>query len=103
MLAKRDKTMTERGEYTYADIFSQPESWAKALDVFQAQAQMLTALWQSNNFERVLLTGCGSTYYLAQIGAVLIQQYISVPVQAITASELMLFPQVTLTSSLKTL
>jgi glucosamine--fructose-6-phosphate aminotransferase (isomerizing) len=103
MLVKQDKPMTERGEYTYADIFSQPESWAKARNIFQAQAQTLTALWQSNKFERVLLTGCGSTYYLAQIGAGLIQELTGVNAQAVTASELMLFPQVTLTSSLKTL
>ena len=95
--------MTERGEYTYADIFSQPESWAKALDILQTEVEPLTTLWQEGHFEYVLLTGCGSTYYLAQIGAALIQQYTSVPVQAITASEIMLFPQVTFDSLPRTL
>jgi glutamine---fructose-6-phosphate transaminase (isomerizing) len=95
--------MTERGIYTYADIYSQPAAWAKALAIFQAQAPSLSALWQAGNFERVLLTGCGSTYYLAQIGAALIQELSGVPAQAISATELLLFPQIMLPSALETL
>ena len=29
--------MTNRGEFTYAEIYSQPEVWMAALDVLQAQ------------------------------------------------------------------
>lgn len=95
--------MTQRGQHTYAEIYSQPEIWKQTLEVFRANESALLKLWKSGNFERVLLTGCGSTYYLGQFGADLIQAQTAIPAQAISATELMLFPEAMLQSELKTL
>ncbi|MBN1966580.1 MAG: hypothetical protein JW910_18150, partial [Anaerolineae bacterium] len=57
--------MGERGEYTLAEILSQPTVWQDALAVVKAQAGQLMALWQDGAFDQIIFTGCGSTYYLA--------------------------------------
>jgi glucosamine--fructose-6-phosphate aminotransferase (isomerizing) len=86
--------MTDKGQHTLAEITSQPEIWQDALRVYAEQAQKLRALWDAGRFEQVVLTGCGSTYYAALIGAALIQAQTGVPGRALSASELMLAPQV---------
>lgn len=95
--------MTERGTITLNEIMSQPDIWAQTLDVFAEHAAALTDWWRSEQFEQVILTGCGSTYYLAMIGAELIQAATGVPARAFTASELMLYPETHLASPRKTL
>lgn len=95
--------MIERGEHTLSEIMSQPAIWRDALSVFQSGAQPLIRHWQSEPFDQVILAGCGSTYYLAQIGAALLQEQTGIPARAFTASELMLFPQVNFLQQAKTL
>lgn len=85
--------MTEqRGAHTYSEITSQPGLWGKAVDAFQRQSDALKALWESGGFDRVLFTGCGSTYYLALTGAALFQQLTGVNARAYPASEIALLP-----------
>ncbi len=81
-----------RGQHTLAEIMSQPEIWGDALRVYQEHAVALNSLWKQHAFEEVVLTGCGSTYYAALIGAALIQAQTGVPCRALSASELMLAP-----------
>jgi len=52
--------------HTYAEIISQPQAWQNALDVtapLTAKIQELT-----DKYDRVVFSGCGSTYYLSLAG-----------------------------------
>ncbi len=84
--------MTARGQFTYQEILSQPQAWAAALQELQAQRPALEALWR-NNYNHILFTGCGSTYYLALAAAALTQQLSGLPCRGLPASELWLYPQ----------
>lgn len=82
----------EVGAYSYAEITSQPTVWQHAVTAFQQRASTFQTFYNSRRFDRVLLTGCGSTYYLAQAGAALFQQYVGVNAAAYPASEIALLP-----------
>ena len=81
------------GEHTYAEIKSQPAIWGDALEIFQANAARLGTFWDDNQFDEIIFTGCGSTYYLSLTGASLFQTFVGVPARAFPASELVLFPE----------
>lgn len=80
------------GIHSYTEITSQPHVWAQAVSAFQQQAGALAALWAAGGFDHVLLTGCGSTHYLALAGAALIQQLTGISARAYPASEIALRP-----------
>src|SRR5690606_28602935 len=84
--------MAEIGEHTYSEIMSQPSTWRDALQFFASRSAALEALWRGTPADEVIFTGCGSTYYLSQVGAVLFQQLTGVPAQAYPASELVFYP-----------
>lgn len=84
--------MAEPGIFTFDEIISQPQAWQEALDVLQGQQKILAASWKEGGFDRVLCTGCGSTYYLALAAAALLQELSGLPVRALPASELWLNP-----------
>lgn len=87
----------ERGIYTKTEILSQPEAWADALDVVEkARAALLSLL--TDEFEQVLFTGCGSTYYLSMAAAALFQESTGKIARGVPAGELLLNPQVVLGS-----
>ncbi len=91
------------GEITLSEINSQPQLWAAALDIFGQAADSLRRFWEAGQYEQVLFTGCGSTFYLGVIGANLLQAATGVPARANTASELMLFPAANVALKPKTL
>ncbi len=67
------------GNYTHAEIMSQPEVWAAALDTIQQQEKTIRAFYQEGKYETIVFTGCGSTYYLALAAAALTQQFTKIP------------------------
>ncbi|HET8845793.1 MAG TPA: SIS domain-containing protein, partial [Ktedonobacteraceae bacterium] len=78
--------------HTLDEILTQPQAWQAALDcVSQAQAA-LKKRWLETPFSDILVTGCGSTYYLALATAPLLQQQLGRRARATPASELLLFP-----------
>ena len=82
------------GERTYAEILSQPETWTAALDCFaRGEAALMRLLHDAP--ERVIVTGCGSTYYLALTAARLLR-YAGRDAIAVPASELLLYPDAVL-------
>lgn len=95
--------MTAPGEHTYAEIVSQPAAWSGALDAFSAQAGALRTLFQNRTFERIIATGCGSTHYLSMTAAALLQAATGIPAEARPASEIVLFPDLTLAPRSRTL
>lgn len=82
----------EVGAYSIAEITSQPTVWRQTVTTFQQRAGAFQAFYSSRRFDRILLTGCGSTYYLAQAGAALFQQFVGVNASAYPASEIALMP-----------
>ena len=62
------------GEHTLREIMSQPEVWDEALAAFDPQNQLLQSWLESGAFDHVIVTGCGSTYYLALTAARLLRQ-----------------------------
>jgi glucosamine--fructose-6-phosphate aminotransferase (isomerizing) len=81
----------ENGSYTHQEIFSQPEAWSAALDVLMTQRQNILAV-EAGQYDQVLFTGCGSTYYLSLAAASLAQELTGRPCRAFPASELWLYP-----------
>ncbi len=85
------------GQFTHAEIVSQPEAWEEALAVLLKQKKELAALL-SGNYDQVLFTGCGSTYYLSLAAAALFQELTGRSARAVPGGELLLNPQTVLTA-----
>ena len=77
---------------TYREIKSQTEAWAQAVEVTSA-----LSLPTAGDYDQVLFTGCGSTYYLSLAAAALYQELTGCPARAVPAGELVLNPQTILT------
>ena len=84
--------MTNRGEFTRTEIYSQPKAWQAALDLLTAQQNDITRLWQRGAYDHLLFTGCGSTYFLSLAAAALLQELGGQTARALPASELWLSP-----------
>ncbi len=82
--------MMQRGQYTYNEITTQPEAWADALAAFASMKDVMLAAWQSHKPQQIIVTGCGSTHYLSQTVAELLQRLTAVSTRAYPASELIL-------------
>jgi glucosamine--fructose-6-phosphate aminotransferase (isomerizing) len=72
---------------TYREIKSQPEAWTQAIE-----AARVAKLPKSGDFEQVIFTGCGSTYYLSLAAAALYQELTGRPARAAPGGELLLNP-----------
>lgn len=93
----------EAGAKTFAEIESQPRLWVEALRQFERQADELKRLWSDTAFDEIILTGCGSTYYAGVISAALLQAGTGVTARAVSATELMLFPEMFISANRTTL
>ncbi len=80
------------GQHTLREILSQPDVWAEALAAFDLQDQLLQSLLASGAFDHIIVTGCGSTYYLALTAARLLRRA-GCHAFACPASELLLYPE----------
>jgi glucosamine--fructose-6-phosphate aminotransferase (isomerizing) len=85
----------EQGFFTRNEIFSQPEAWMDALDVVDQKRSEIKALL-STDFDQVVFTGCGSTYYLSMAAAALYQAQTGRLARAVPAGELLLNGESTL-------
>ncbi len=81
-------------DHTYTEIKSQTEAWAQAIDVTRA-----ALLPNAENYEQVIFTGCGSTYYLSLAAAALYQELTGRIARAIPGGELLLNSLIVLTQS----
>jgi glucosamine--fructose-6-phosphate aminotransferase (isomerizing) len=83
--------MNMDAHHTYDEIKSQVPGWTQAIELASA-----APLPDAGDFEQVIFTGCGSTYYLSLSAAALYQQLSGRPARAAPASELLLNPDVVL-------
>jgi glutamine---fructose-6-phosphate transaminase (isomerizing) len=77
------------GQHTYQEIMSQPEAWQRTLE--HLQTLDLSTFYANGNFEEIIFTGCGSTYYLSVAAATLARE-VGIEARALPASELWLYP-----------
>ncbi len=80
--------------YTYHEIKTQTEAWAQALDL-----TCTASLPKAADYEQVLFTGCGSTYYLSLAAAAMYQELTGRPARAVPGSELLLNTPTVLTNA----
>jgi glucosamine--fructose-6-phosphate aminotransferase (isomerizing) len=93
-IAKASAIKTDVYEtHTLQEILTQPDAWRAALQEVQIKQEALKALWNTRAFSEILVTGCGSTHYLSQAVAPLLQQELGIRARAVPASELLLFPE----------
>ena len=79
--------------HTYIEIKSQTTAWAQALEVTSS-----SNLPKAADYDQVVFTGCGSTYYLSMTSAALYQELTGRMARAVPGSELWLNPSVYLTN-----
>jgi len=86
------------GTHTYREITGQADAWAATLAAAEAQADDLRS-WLDQLWAQVVFTGCGSTHYLSLSAAATWQALTGHPARALPASELWLFPDLSLPRS----
>ena len=91
------------GENTQTEILSQPDVWQTALTRLQQQAVSLRTFYREGQYDSLVFTGCGSTYYLALAAATLAQQLTRLPARAVPASEAWLYPDAVYRADSRTL
>ncbi len=74
--------------HTYNEIKSQTDAWAQAIGVTRA-----ASLPMADNYQQVIFTGCGSTYYLSLAAAALYQELTGCAARAVPGGELLLNPK----------
>jgi glucosamine--fructose-6-phosphate aminotransferase (isomerizing) len=88
----------EQISHTLDEILTQSVAWQGALEEVKNRQAALKNIWGENRFSEILVTGCGSTYYLSLAVAPLLQQQLGKRARAVPASELLFFPDTVLSS-----
>ncbi len=78
--------------HTYNEIKSQPQAWAETLDMLARRKDEWLSFFKEGNFDSVILTGCGSMYYMPLAAAVIWQELTKLPTRALPGSEIWLNP-----------
>ena len=77
---------------TIQEILFQPEAWAATLSAFSAQKNEIISFMNKYQDAELILTGCGTSYYLPLTAAALYTKYTGKPARGVPASEIMLYP-----------
>jgi glucosamine--fructose-6-phosphate aminotransferase (isomerizing) len=83
----------ELGQHTKQEILSQPEAWAATLETLHAQVGAVRDFYRAGQYQSMIFTGCGSTYYLSLAAAALLQELTGTPARGLPASEVWLCPR----------
>lgn len=85
------KLTLNRETVTYREILEQPAAWRRALaDARLQSASLASGLGQPLGSSNLVVTGCGSSYYLALATAAQLRIALGRPVAAVPASELLI-------------
>ena len=87
--------ITEQGQHTLSEIFSQPQCWSACLAQLAVSAELRAAVQLARSEAEWIFVGCGTSYYLAQAAASTFN-YLNLPARAVPASDLLLYPALTL-------
>src|SRR5260370_24358392 len=89
--------ITEQGQHTLSEVFSQPQCWNACLAQLAASAEVRAAAQLARPGAEWIFVGCGTSSYLAQAAASPFN-YLRLPARALPASELLMYPALTLQS-----
>src|ERR1700722_20954554 len=87
--------ITEQGQHTLSEINSQPECWRKCLARLNGSPKMTAATKFARPGAEWVFVGCGTSYYLAQAAAASFN-CLNLPARAVPASDLLMYPALTL-------
>ena len=77
---------------TIQEILDQPNAWANTIKAFSNQKNDIIAYLEKYRDAEIVLTGCGTSYYLPLTAAALYTNFTGVKARGVPASEIMLFP-----------
>jgi glucosamine--fructose-6-phosphate aminotransferase (isomerizing) len=81
---------------TVSEILSQPDCWTRSLEAIARWSTAEAVRTHSAQAAEWLFIGCGTSYYLAQAAAATHSALTGTPARAVPASELFLYPELTL-------
>jgi glucosamine--fructose-6-phosphate aminotransferase (isomerizing) len=87
--------ITEQGQHTLNEIFSQPKCWSTCLGKLASSSELQAAVQLARPNAEWIFVGCGTSYYLAQAAASTFN-YLNLPARAVPASDLLMYPALTL-------
>jgi glucosamine--fructose-6-phosphate aminotransferase (isomerizing) len=87
--------ITEQGQHTLSEIFSQPQCWSTCIEKLGISAELRAAVQMAKPGAEWIFVGCGTSYYLAQAAASTFN-YLNLPARAVPASDLLMYPGLTL-------
>ena len=87
--------ITAQGQHTLSEILSQPQCWSACLTHLAVSAELRAAIQLARPGAEWIFVGCGTSYYLAQSAASSFN-YLKLPARAVPASDLLLYPALTL-------
>ena len=91
----KSSEITEQGQHTLREIFSQPQCWSTCLAKLATSAELRGAIQMARPDAEWIFVGCGTSYYLAQAAASTFN-YLKLPARAVPASDLLMYPALTL-------
>lgn len=86
---------------TISEILFQPEAWTKTLRSVLSQKHVILAFLEKHQEAEIILTGCGTSYYLPLTAAPLYTKLTGKPARGVPASEIMLYPDTIFASGKK--
>jgi len=87
--------VTDQGQHTLNEIFSQPQCWSTCLGKLATSAELRAAVQMARPGAEWIFVGCGTSYYLAQAAASTFN-YLKLAARAVPASDLLMYPGLTL-------
>ena len=87
---------TTSGAYALAEILSQPKTWDACLERLARDRRLEDVKERFQEKRDWLFVGCGSSYYISLTGAASMNLLTGVRARAVAASEVLLYPEITL-------
>lgn len=78
---------------TIQEILFQPCAWKETINAFNEQKNEILAFFENHRNAKILMTGCGSSYYLPLIGSAIYTKFTGKESMGIPASEIFLNPE----------
>jgi glucosamine--fructose-6-phosphate aminotransferase (isomerizing) len=98
-MRERPSQNSNSGAYSLAEILSQPQTWASCIQGLSSAPAVSQIRNRFAKASEWLFIGCGSSYYIALTAAASWTAITGTRARAIPASELILFPELTLAGS----
>lgn len=89
--------------FTYGEISRQPETWRETIDMLSQRKDELLRPFEEFKPEEILLTGCGSSYFLSIAAAYLFQEQTGISAKAVPASDILIRPTSVINKDRRTL